>query len=277
MSQPTISRIIRRVSDLIAELHPRFIKIPDKNVFKTIADKFFKISGFPNVIGCVGSTHIAIKSPVKAISDGYLNEKGYHSFRVVAVCGPNNEFFELISRWPGATHENKIFNISNINQRFEYQQLEGVLLADRNYAIRNYVLTPKLTPHTVKDWSFNISHKKCYCIHKSFEIWKKRFKCLQHVMNNKEGESEIYLNQPNILTVLTRFTETIQSIITATGVLHNIAIQRNENLSDADMGTPITEVKGKGDIDSTVKLPLTMVLQEPIGLLDRDNFIEKYF
>lgn len=97
------------------------------------------------------------------------------------------EFHEIISRWPGATHENKIFNISEMHQRFEYNQIEGVLLADQNYTIRPFVMIPVPKPRTSKEWQYNDAHKKTYVIPSTINVWKRRFKCLQTVLNNKEG------------------------------------------------------------------------------------------
>lgn len=168
---------------------------------------------FPEVFGCVGSTHIAVKSPGKALADGYMNEKGYYSFRAMVkrvfpipfptylsyththtnlvhlqiVCGPDFEFYEMISRWPGATHENKIFNISEVYQRFEYNQIGGVLLADHNYNTRSFVMTPIDSPHTANEWRYNEAHSGTYTVPAAIDLWKRRFKCLQTVINNAEG------------------------------------------------------------------------------------------
>lgn len=108
------------------------------------------------------------------------------------ICGPDLEFFEIISRWPGATNENKIFNISEIHQRFEYNQMDGILLADKNYTIRNFVLTPVEHPMSVKDWQYNEAHSNAYVIPEAIDIWKKRFKCLQTVLNNREGKFNFF-------------------------------------------------------------------------------------
>lgn len=97
------------------------------------------------------------------------------------------EFFEVISRWPGATHENKIFNISEMHQRFEYNQNDGVLLANNHYTIRNFVLTPVEHPLDVKEWHYNEAHRLTYIMPSAIETWKRRFQCLQTILNNKEG------------------------------------------------------------------------------------------
>lgn len=81
VSQPTLSRILKRVTTLLSEQRLRFIKIPERNEFKRIAGQFMQRGGCPEVFGCIGSTHIAIKSPGRNLSDSYLNEMGYYSFR----------------------------------------------------------------------------------------------------------------------------------------------------------------------------------------------------
>lgn len=105
------------------------------------------------------------------------------------VCGPDLQFYELISRWPGATHANKIFNISEINQKFQFNQLDGVLLADNNYPLSNFVMTPIEQPRNVQDCIYNDCHSKTYNVEKVVTLWKQQFKCLQTVLNNKEGMS----------------------------------------------------------------------------------------
>lgn len=103
------------------------------------------------------------------------------------ACGPDLQFYELISRWPGATQENKIFNISEIHQKFQFNQLDGVLLADNNYPMSNFVMTPVERPRNVQDCVYNDCHKKTFNIETAVKLWKHRFKCLQTVLNNKEG------------------------------------------------------------------------------------------
>lgn len=75
-----------------------------------------------------------------------------------------------------------------MHQRFEYNQMDGgVMLADKNYTLRSFVLTPVECPRDVKEWRYNEAHKKTYIVPDAVDVWKKRFKCLQTVLNNKEG------------------------------------------------------------------------------------------
>lgn len=188
-SQSTVSRILKKVTGLLAELKPRFVKIPEINKCKTIAEKFCRIGGFPNVFACIGSSHIPIKTPIKSVADDYLNEDGYYSYRLFACTGPNLEFFEIITRWPGASHENKIFNLSEMFQRFEFSgKMDGILLANERYSCTNYVMTPVEVP-TLNETRYNAAHKKTYNFSDAIRLLKSRFKCLQNVLAFQDGKA----------------------------------------------------------------------------------------
>lgn len=64
MDQSTVSRIIKKVSEAIAGLRARFIRMPVTEQERiTCQNNFYQIARFPRVIGCVDGTHIAIQSP----------------------------------------------------------------------------------------------------------------------------------------------------------------------------------------------------------------------
>lgn len=64
MRTSTVSRIIKRVSEAIAALYDRFIKLPTSvEDINTTRRNFFDIALFPRVLGAVDGTHIRIRSP----------------------------------------------------------------------------------------------------------------------------------------------------------------------------------------------------------------------
>ncbi|GFV85042.1 nuclease HARBI1 [Trichonephila clavipes] len=64
VSQPTVCRVVHRVSEAIASLLPDFIHLPvNREECKTVARKFFSIAGFPKVIGALDGTFVRIVSP----------------------------------------------------------------------------------------------------------------------------------------------------------------------------------------------------------------------
>lgn len=138
---------------------------------------------------------IAIKTPSKSVVDDYLNEDNYYSFRLFACTGPNLEFYEIITRWPGASHENKIFNLSEMYQRFEFTtKMDGVLLANERYSCTNFVMTPievANEPNQTLDSKYrryNAAHRKTYSFFEAIKLLKGRFRCLQNVLACQDGE-----------------------------------------------------------------------------------------
>lgn len=69
--------------------------------------------------------------------------------------------------------------------------------------------------------------------------------------------------------------DTIQTIISACAALHNLAIQRNEQLPSDEMNAPIKEIQGKENANA--RFTNMALMQEPIALMERDHFIERYF
>lgn len=61
VSPPTASRIVKKVTEAIAQLRTMIIKFPDN--LSTLQDGFYEIASFPRVIGALDCTHVAIKSP----------------------------------------------------------------------------------------------------------------------------------------------------------------------------------------------------------------------
>ncbi|KAH7986852.1 hypothetical protein HPB52_024680 [Rhipicephalus sanguineus] len=94
VSQPTVSRVIERVSRLIAtHLFPDVVQFPNSDDgFRETMVGFYRIAKFPGVTGCIDCTHIRIKSPGGPDGEVYRNRKGYFSINVqglgsrVAIC-----------------------------------------------------------------------------------------------------------------------------------------------------------------------------------------------
>lgn len=188
VSQSTLSRILAKVTGLLAEMRSRFIKLPtSKQEQLSIKRTFEIINGFPLVLGCVGSTHIGIRTPSKTVCDDYLNESGYHSYRFLAICGPKMEFYEVTSRWPGASNENNIFRLSEFNQMLETNGT-SIALANNRYITTDYVMTPAENVNTMPASHFNEAHAATYNFPQAMTLFKRRFQCLQTILKFKDGK-----------------------------------------------------------------------------------------
>ncbi|KAJ8928713.1 hypothetical protein NQ314_018723, partial [Rhamnusium bicolor] len=59
----TVSRIVVKVTEAIARLSDRYIKMPNNNEIEQTQRDFFEIAAFPRVIGAIDGTHVLMESP----------------------------------------------------------------------------------------------------------------------------------------------------------------------------------------------------------------------
>ena len=70
------------VLDAIISLAPNYIQFPYRDLQQAeIKRGFHAIAGFPNIIGAIDCTHIAIKAP-STNELNYVNRKGFHPVNV---------------------------------------------------------------------------------------------------------------------------------------------------------------------------------------------------
>ena len=213
INQATTCRIIHKISKSIAKRKNRFISFPANDKVREIKRDFFQIAGFPNVIGCIDGSHVPIVSPGGDQAELYRNRKGYFSINVQAVCDAKLCFTNIVCRWPGSTHDARIFDNCSLCSTFECNLVNGLLLGDSGYACRKYLMTPLLSPSGRKERNYNVAHIATRSkVERMFGVWKQRFRCLR-------------------IPLRTRLENTLV-IIVATACLHNFATRRGEFLED---------------------------------------------
>lgn len=84
MSRSTALLATRRVTKILADLAPIFIKWPVGDTVQEVWAGFERISSFPKVIGALDDTHINIPA-LHVHSESYVNRKGHHSIQL-QVC-----------------------------------------------------------------------------------------------------------------------------------------------------------------------------------------------
>ncbi|XP_050066520.1 putative nuclease HARBI1 [Aphis gossypii] len=119
LSQSTISRIIKDVSLRIAKNLRTWVKFPLPNQVEIIQQKFYQISKFPGVTMAMDCTHIPISSPGGEQAEYFRNRKGWMSFNVQLIVGPDMEIFDVVARWPGSVHDSRIFQNSRALELME--------------------------------------------------------------------------------------------------------------------------------------------------------------
>ncbi|KAL6467905.1 hypothetical protein MHYP_G00235820 [Metynnis hypsauchen] len=128
ISQSSLSRAMPAVLDGIICMSARYIKFPYDAVDQAnIKAQFAAIAGFPDVIGAIDCTHIAIKAPSEEFA--YVNRKHFHSINVQIICDAKMCLTNVVARWPGSTHDSYILTNSMVGIRLQADRVrDGWLL-----------------------------------------------------------------------------------------------------------------------------------------------------
>jgi len=224
ISQSTISRIIFRVSCLIASNINKYIKMPTSDQARSENKRLFRELGYgpggaiglPSIDGAIDCSHIRLThTRFQNLNEIYRNRKGYFSLNVQAIVGPRTEILDIVPEWPGSEHDSRILQNSRIFMRYRQGQLNDILVGDAGYPSLPFLLTPINNPVTDEEISYNIIHGKTRrIVERTFGIWKRRFPCLSRGLSTK------------LITSTT--------IIVACAVLHNLSLILNDNLEEEE-------------------------------------------
>ncbi|XP_002933847.1 putative nuclease HARBI1 [Xenopus tropicalis] len=250
-SQPSFSKHLKFVLAGICSLAAELLKydMDPANLAKMKSD-FYSIAQMPNVIGAIDCTHVALIPPADK-ERFYYNRKGFHSINVQVVCDASCRILDVVSKFPGSTHDSFIFRNSHLHERLQSGEAgSGWLLGDSGYSVKPWLITPLLNPQNESEENFNSSHKATRCIiERTFGILKSRFRCL-----DKTGGALMY--KP----------EKVCQIIFCCCILHNFALLHKENMEIAQDLTPQSE---------DVIEPNSEINQE--GVLIRRQLIRDFF
>ena len=86
----------------------------------------------------------------------------------------------LNARWPGSTHDARIFRECELYPLLESENYPGHLLGDSAYPLREYMLIPLANPRTPAEKEYQWRHIKTRnLVERSIGAWKRRFNCLK--------------------------------------------------------------------------------------------------
>ena len=150
ISQSSVSRCIRTVTDALWYYATEYIEFPNQAEQLINQQRFYERSGFPLLIGSIDGTHVPILAPPQN-EDVFVNRKNFHSINIQAISDCNLKFIDIIAKWPGGTHEAFIWRSSGVNHNIanvEIPVTNGWFLGDSGYPLRPNLLTPILSPET---------------------------------------------------------------------------------------------------------------------------------
>lgn len=203
----TAGRAFHSVINSLIALKPLYVSMPQsqENISRNKRE-FYRIGGFPNVIGAIDCVHIPILCPSGEQAELYRNRKNFFSINTQIICDANMKIMNVVSRWPGSTHDARIWDNSRVAAEFENGQYDGLLVGDSGYALSKHLMTPVFRPQTGAEGRYNRAHIATRCvIERTFGVWKKRFQLLTKTMRYKPNKCG--------------------NVIVAAAVLHNFGIE----------------------------------------------------
>lgn len=216
IDKSTASRVVNKVTRAIAALRQTYITMPERDEVQQVITEFYSISRFPRCIGAIDCTHVKIQSPGGDNAETFRNRKGYFSFNVQCVCDASLKIRDIVCRWPGSTHDSQIFRNSRLRHTFESgEHGASLLVGDSGYGIKAYLITPLAHPHTPAEHLFNESQIRTRnAIERCFGVWKRRF--------------------PILAIGIRMHYRSVEAIVVAAAVLHNIACQMRDPQPEAN-------------------------------------------
>ena len=116
-----------------------------------------------------------------------------HIFYVQVVCNADLMFMDVVARWPGSVNA-RIPRQSAMFAAFEGNQkpVNGFILADSGYMLREWLLTPFPNPRTEKEQNYNNSHSATRAtVERAIGCAKRRWHCLRGLRVQPEKAADI--------------------------------------------------------------------------------------
>lgn len=158
-----------------------------------------------------------VQSPGGNTAEHYRNRKGLFSLNIQTIAGADLKILSVVARWPGATHDQRIFNNSAVKWRLEHGHFGPfIIVGDSGYQNTMHLATPLLDTNNPIEALYNESQIRTRnVVERSYGVWKRRFPVLSLGMRVR--------------------LETVQSIVIACAVLHNICIDQRDALPSVDI------------------------------------------
>ncbi|KAK2832594.1 hypothetical protein Q7C36_016056 [Tachysurus vachellii] len=166
ISKATVCRAVRKVCLTLKRFLTIFVLFPGHKPVRVIKEKFYRIAGFPNAVGCIDGTHIPIIAPSE-------NEA---------------------AKWPGSVHDSRMYQESTLSNRVERGEIDGFLLGDMGYPCRPNLITSYTEPEPGPQQHFNVAHCRTRSrVEMTIGLLKARFQCLHHLRVTPERACDIIL------------------------------------------------------------------------------------
>jgi hypothetical protein len=221
VSQPTTSRVVKKVTAAICEHKRYYLKMPSETELMetagNMAERFYLPRFGYAVDGMLARFDHAPRDipqiPGRPLrKQDFFCRKGFYAMNCQVVCNDKFLILDLDCDWPGITHDARVWSYSTVRRYLETIPGYFLLAADSAYPISPVVMKPYTNREAGEDdtkrlFNFRLSALRTVMSENVFGIWKRRFP---------------------VLRMLRAFYLTSKDIILATAILHNLAVKFGE-------------------------------------------------
>ncbi|XP_072354326.1 putative nuclease HARBI1 [Scyliorhinus torazame] len=227
-----MNAIYHKASELII-----FDTSPVKLKERSIA--FYRIAGFPKVIGAVDGTHVALKAPGND-TVSFVNGKGFHSLNVMIVCDAQMRILTVNANNRGSAHDSFVLESSMLHRSMTTPPgIKGWLLGDKGYPLRTWLMTSFRSTNNEAQKRYNCAHVTTrQVVERTITVLKSRFRCLDRSGGTLQYAPEI-----------------VSKIVIVCCALHNFAIQHGLNIHPEDVLPPEMDELEEGNMEPDADIP----------------------
>ena len=195
VSKTTVHRCLYLFCNALTERKADYIKWYTAPEAKEMALFIEGNSSYPQAIGAIDGTHIAITPPAEGHAD-FINRKMYASIVLQAVVDGNFKFRDIYANTPGAAHDASVFHRSPLSQFIHTRMprcdrmINGVsvplhLLGDPAYPLSSFIIKGYTGRNiSAEQESYNVYHSGArLCVEIAFGRLKSRWRILQKRMD----------------------------------------------------------------------------------------------
>ncbi|RVE47498.1 hypothetical protein evm_007909 [Chilo suppressalis] len=185
LSQTSLSVCLSEVTNAInqPQILKKYVTFPRSSSKRIEVAKSFRDQyGFPGVLGCIDTTHVAIKRP-RDNEEAYFNRKLYHSLNVMLICDADLRILYVDASFGGEIDDLYVWNSCPVRDEMQNLHEKGHkfwLLGDSAYEQHPWMMTPFLQPIPGSpEEHYNNKHAHAReAIEKCLNVLKTRFHCL---------------------------------------------------------------------------------------------------
>ncbi len=137
VSQPTVSRVVKRVSQAICEHKRHHLKMPtEAQLLRTAGNmnERFKLPRFGYAVEGMMARFDSEPRGIPVVPErpldpqDFFSRKGFHAINCQVICNDQFLILDLDLDWPGVTHDARVWAYSTVRQNLE--TVPGYLLPD---------------------------------------------------------------------------------------------------------------------------------------------------